>query len=244
MHRAYAKQIPLDTDVIVIHDTQEIHHLKDVLRLKKGSRLCVFNGQGQEAEGEILSITKDRVEIARLSFRQTDVGEGRPRIILACAVPKHTKFEWIIEKAVELGVDEVVPLKTARTEFHVTRDRAMRKNERYHTVAVNAAKQSKRLTVPVIHPFTEFSQALGLVNSETCALIPCLLGDRTGLARAVAQGSAQRIIVFIGPEGDFTPEEVSAAIQAGAVAVSLGDTVLKVETAALSVLAFLTFLKK
>lgn len=239
MHRSYAENISLNTNTILISNKQEIHHIKDVLRLKKNDRLQIFNGNGEEAEGEIAVIKKEHIEIKILSYHKIDQQKNHPYLILACAVPKHTKFEWIIEKATELGVNEIIPLQTQRTEFHLNQDRADKKHTRYHTVAVNASKQSKRFSIPHIHPITPFADTLNLINDQTCAIIPCLLGERKHLHHVMPHVNTKKFIIFIGPEGDFTPEEVRDAVQRGAIPVTLGATVLKVETAALSALAFI-----
>lgn len=239
MHRSFSQNLSLKTDIISITDPQEIHHIKNVLRLRKGSRLSVFNGQGEEIEGEILSASSNEIQIHRLSYTQ-ESPRHRPRLILACSIPKHGKFEWIIEKATELGADEIIPLKTQRTEFRMTENRAEKKSQRYHTVTVNAAKQCRRLTIPMVHPVTPFMDVIARIDAHTHAFIPCLIGQRKSLPDALSVGTAPHIIVLIGPEGDFTDEEVNAAVAHGAIPITLGPTTLKVETAAISTIAFIT----
>ena len=161
-----------------------------------------------------------------------------PVIILACAIPKKSKFEWIIEKAAELGVDEIIPLKTKRTEVDLKGNRLAKKISRYHDAAVNAAKQSRRLRVPIIHPVTDFTSAMKLLSGGTTVFIPSLSGERKNILEAFkAVPSPSRVAFLIGPEGDFTPQEYDLARARGCISVSLGKTVLKVETAALVAVA-------
>ena len=162
------------------------------------------------------------------------------RITLACAMPKKAKFETIIEKCTELGVDRIVPLATERTEFVVEGERADKKNERFFRVAMNAAKQCKRLWFPEISAPVTFVQAVKELSQPGAGLfIPWLEGDRMSLSQALAaRRDVMELVFFIGPEGDFTPEEVQLALKAGALPVSLGENVLKVDTAAMAVVAF------
>jgi 16S rRNA (uracil1498-N3)-methyltransferase len=236
MHRFYCPNTDFSPQKITISDSTEIHHLKNVLRMKRGEELVIFNGQGEEVRGVIEKMTDTSAEITVLS-RRRDKG-GKTRVILACAIPKKAKFEFIIEKATELGVDEIIPMQTARTEVVVKGERKERKSARYQAVAVNAAKQSGRSVIPDVAEVTLFKDVIAGCGKDTAKLIPCLIGERKPLRQALDQFRPAREIMFlIGPEGDFTPQEVGAALKAGFVPVSLGETVLKVDTAAITVVA-------
>ena len=171
-------------------------------------------------------------------------GPDLPVIILACAIPEKSKFELIIEKATELGADEIIPLKTKRTEMELKGDRLQRTIARYQDVAVNAAKRFQRPRAPVIHPVTDFTSTLKFFTKETVVFIPSLPGGEGegGERRNIFEAfktvpSPSRVAFLIGPEGDFTPREYGLARSRGCIPVSLGNTVLKVETAALVVVA-------
>lgn len=232
MHRFFCPESSLDNPQVLITDPKELHHLRNVLRLKKGDTLTVFNNQGEEATGRIDNIQPAKVTVAIESVRK-DIPD-RPVIVLACAIPKKSKFESIIEKATELGVDEIIPLKTKRTEMDLKGERLERKILRYQDVAVNAAKQSRRLRVPVIHPIADLAAVLKSFTKETAVFIPSLSGERVKIFEAFKSvASPSRVAFLIGPEGDFTPQEYDLARAHGCIGVSLGKTVLKVETAAL-----------
>lgn len=171
-------------------------------------------------------------------------GHDLPVIVLACAIPEKSKFELIIEKATELGVDEIIPLKTKRTEMKLKGDRLRRTVARYQDVAVNAAKRSQRSRVPVIHPIADLASVLKFFPEETTLFIPSLPegGERKNILEAFkAVPSPSRVAFLIGPEGDFTPQEYELARAHGCIGVSLGKTVLKVETAALVTVACAQF---
>ena len=240
MHRFYLPSLQSNENHISITDLDEIHHIKDVLRLKEGARVTVFNGAGEEATGVIQSLQKARITVAVESVKKILLAPNR-HITLACAIPKKAKFEFIIEKVTELGVHEIIPLITQRTEIRLDAKGRDAKLRRYRTVAINAAKQSKRTTVPQILPPVRFLDFLATVSQTAMLCIPCLLGERQHIADVLTtwRGQEQRpeIVFCIGPEGDFTPAEIQAAVERNAIPLSLGDTVLKVDTAAITCVA-------
>ena len=198
--------------------------------------MTIFNKNGEEATGRIHGIRPEKVTVTISSVRKDTL--DFPIIILACAIPKRSKFEWIIEKAVELGADEIIPLKTKRTEIELKGDPLERKITRYQEVAVNAAKQSRRPRVPVIHPVTDFTSVMELFHSGTTVFIPSLAGERKNILEVFKSiPSPSRIAFLVGPEGDFTPREYAFARTHGCIGVSLGKPVLNVETAALAAVA-------
>lgn len=238
MRRFFLEKSDLKNGTVILTDEQEIHHLKDVMRLKKGDCICLFNGQGKEAVGTIVEVKRREVQIHIDSVKVLHKQKNKT-IILACAIPKKAKFETIIEKCTELGVDEIMPIITQRTEVILDADRAHRKLKRYETVAVNAAKQSARVTIPKIHNVRKFLEVSEELDKDSTAFIPCLIGRRRKLPQAFSNRKVKdKIIFFIGPEGDFTPEEVNRAIKFGCIPISLGELVLKVDTAAITVVAF------
>ena len=239
MHRFFLPQADFTKETVTLTDKKELHHLKNVLRLKAKDQIAVFNNEGREATGAITDLNADSVTI-----RLDKIKVMEPKtvsLVLACAIPKKAKFETILEKCTELGVDEIIPLKTQRTEVTLHAERHEKKLKRYQTVVINAAKQSQRSTIPTIHPVTNFLDALQrFITEETLALIPCLFGERKSIFDALAQRQKpyKKILFFIGPEGDFTLQEIEEAAKKGCVPVSLGNQVLKVDTAAISVVAF------
>jgi len=241
MHRSFADNQNFNLETVQIADPGEIHHIRDVLRLKCGDQIIIFNGTGEEAEAEILENSRECITLKVCRRFELPVYTAHEiQIVLACAIPKKSKFEWIIEKATELGVSEIQPLKTARTEFKMDPARLTRKEERYKTMAINAAKQCRRRTIPKVHPVTDLESCLQRESQQSAQILfPCLCGDRRPLHDLLSEPVAPRIMILIGPEGDWTPDEVRMALEYQAVPVSLGPTILKVETAAIACLAAL-----
>jgi len=241
MYRFYCADADFAKSPVLITDAHEIRHIKDVLRLKKGSLIQIFNAKSEQADVVIEQINESSIHVKVKTIKRNE-GE-QAKIILACAPPKKGKFEFIIEKCTELGVDEIIPLKTKRTEVVFKADRMAGKLSRFESVAVNAAKQSKRVKVPYIYSMTALPQVLQKMDPNGLHVFPSLHHHPKHISEVLLKADRQKpITIFIGPEGDFTPDEVALAIQHGCVPVSLGDTVLKVETAAIAVVALVKFL--
>ncbi|MFA5088321.1 MAG: RsmE family RNA methyltransferase [Candidatus Omnitrophota bacterium] len=239
MDRFFIPHTDFQSGSLLLNDKKEIHHLKDVLRLKKGSPIRLFNGKGAEAQGTILRVESHQVEV-KIDHLLAAPKPQVPHIILACAIPKKAKFETIIEKTTELDVAEIIPVQTKRTEVILNQDQANKKMARYQAVAINAAKQSRRNTIPVIHPIIPFTALIPSLDPRAISLIPCLSEQGEGLEKTLRplKNEPKTIVFIIGPEGDFTPDEVGLAKKSGCIPISLGETVLKVDTAAISVVAF------
>lgn len=240
MHQSYTPDIAQDQKNFIILDKDEIHHLINVVRLKPNEKIIAFNGRGLQATGTILSVS--RREIALNIERFIQIEQTYPLLTLACAIPKRSKFETIIEKCTELGIDEIIPLRTMRTEISKTSETLARCHRRYEEVAINACKQSQRAFLPKIHSIMTLAQALDLISKDDLALFGALQAPSQKLPEIASDllRSKERIVVLIGPEGDFTQEETQLALSRGAIPVTLGPNVLKVETAAIAAIAFLS----
>lgn len=241
MYRFYCPEADFARTLVTIRDAHEIHHIKDVLRLKKGALIRIFNAISQQADAAIEAVTQDAIQVRVQNIMQAPVQAGG--IILACAPPKRGKFELIIEKCTELGADEIIPLRTKRTEVIFKEEKMAGKLGRFEAVAVNASKQSQRLRIPRIHPMTGLPHLLKTLDPKGVHVFATLHNSSKHISEALRSvGRMTPVTVFIGPEGDFTPDEAEAALAAGCVAVSLGDTVLKTETAAIAAVALVKFL--
>lgn len=236
MHRCYHPETLILNQTVIISDRDEVHHLCDVLRCSPSDKLSVFNGTGQVAQATIESVSKKAVRVRLISV--TEHAKPAPRVVLACAVPKKSKFDTIIEKAGELGVDEIYPLKTARTEASWKMEVDTKKTSRFAAIALSAAKQSQRAYIPDIHGLTPFTKAVDALAEGHTRIIPSLCGEPNNILEVLPKLTPQKAIaIFIGPEGDFTPDEYRYAFDAGCLPVSLGPGILRVETAALCALA-------
>lgn len=231
MHRIFVKHTNLFQS-FVISDKKEIHHAFNVLRLKAGERVVLFDGKGNEISGKIDSIDKEGMKVIPVKVnKKTD--KVAMSVTLACALPKKAKFDFIVEKATELEVEKIIPLITKRTEVRLSKERQPVKLKHWLNIAISAAKQSQRASLPTIDGIKTFNEVLASLKFYDLALLPCLFGVRKSLKEVLKERPATKILVFIGPEGDFTKEEVSLALKNGAKPVSFGQTVLRVDTAAI-----------
>jgi 16S rRNA (uracil1498-N3)-methyltransferase len=163
----------------------------------------------------------------------------RPFITIACAIPKQTKMEDIVDKITQLGADRLIPLITERVIVKLDQHKKDLKLSRWQKIAIQASEQSGRKTLPVISPVMTFTEALSETNGCRLKLIPTLEGRRKHIREIMRSETPGSVAAFIGPEGDFTPREVAAAQQHGFTPVSLGETVLRVDTATIALTTLL-----
>lgn len=212
----------------------EAHHLLHVLRAKVGDRIGLFNGQGDEAIAEIVEVRKRSAKL-RINDGWTTPPE-LSQLVIATALPKGDRADWLIEKGTELGVTRIIPLRTARSvvEPRVT------KLQRLEQVAVAACKQCGRSRLPRLDPLTSLGDVLSefsLTPTSRLLLADPHAAKMLGEFFESPQHSPPMIVALIGPEGGFTDEEHAAALASGAKPVRLGTNILRIETAALAISA-------
>ena len=209
----------------------EFHHLAHVMRGSPGGRLIVFDGQGTEADAEIVGLSKASASL-RLAARRRESPQTRPDVVLATAVPKADRFRWLVEKATELGVDRLIPLQTAHS---IVVPGAV-KLEKMRQAVIEACKQSGRNRLMQVEPLTFWSEFLTAVVPSACTFV----ADPAGLPLANVLKSPPKnksLLLVIGPEGGLTETELGEATAAGAHTVALGPHILRIETAALALAA-------
>jgi 16S rRNA (uracil1498-N3)-methyltransferase len=214
--------------------SEESHHLARVLRVQPGQEITLFDGQGNVADAVIESVSKSVVE-ARTSKRWK-VPSPAVQIDLIQAVPKPDRWDLVMQKAVELGASNIQPILTQRTEFKPSE----KKMERWQKIVLSAAQQCEVRWLPKLQPLEKLATVLPKLAGYDLVLIGSLYEGAKPFRKIPMRGIT-KIALLIGPEGDFSPEEVEAAVAAGAVPVSFGDRILRTETAAifgLSVLAY------
>ena len=241
MHRFFVEQTLSVGEVSVLPATA--HQIANVLRLRPGDTVALFDGSGGEWPAELVRVDP-RVTIARLRGRQEPGREPSAALILCQALLKGDKFEWVLQKGTELGVSCFVPMVTQRTiAAGHARSRetvAVERRERWRRIVIEAAEQSGRTRVPAIAPPASIEAAL---RGPTPAMV-CWEGESerpfgTAWREALANQPSDQpgVRVAIGPEGGLTAEEVVAAARAGATITSLGRRTLRSETAALAACA-------
>ena len=227
-----------DKNIIEVKDKTEIHHIRDVMRLNKGDVVNVFDGQGNEFSCCIEDIKRDMIVIKIKDKLAPEHGMTFD-ITLYQAIPKKTKMDFIVEKCVELGAARIVPVRTDRT-VPDARD-FTKKAERWRRIGMASSKQCGRRRLPAISDVMDFDSAL--IDSKQNDLVIFASLDKGSMPlKDILRGSAPKTIaVFIGPEGDFSPREISMAKETGCSMCSLGSLVLKSETAAIYMLSCLSY---
>ena len=226
----------------IIITGSDVNHIKNVLRMKKGEHILVSDGMEREYECQITDFGEEHVE-AKIIDVFGIAAELPTKITLCQGLPKSDKMEWIIQKAVELGVYEVVPVATKRAVVKLDTKKAKKKVERWNAIALSAAKQAKRGIIPEVKPVMTLKEAFGYASSFDSSILP--YEDAKGMEHSrqvlASLKGKKRIGIFIGPEGGFEENEVSQALEKGAQAITLGRRILRTETAGLAILSVLMF---
>lgn len=207
------------------------HHANRVLRLRAGDTVQIFDGEGHACDATIHAIYGKRVDISVLRTCPAQPPSAL-RIILAQAMSSSEKMDWVVQKATELGVDEIQPVQTQRSIAKLSSERAEKRAEHWRGVVIAACEQSGRNNLTQVHAPADFSQ--WLANFKTSPgnnfiLLPD--GATTLHSQPRPQGP---VTLLIGPEGGFSPDEALMSKQAGFIPILLGPRVLRTETAALA----------
>lgn len=219
-----------DERLVLSEDTSK--HITQVLRMKVGEELLLTDGKGNQAKGIIEDDHRKRCEVKLIAREKTEMLQ--PPVAIAISLIKNSaRFEWFLEKATELGVREIIPLICERTEKEKFRP------DRLHNILVSAMLQSQQSWLPVLHQPVSFEEAIQpdfLKQYPRRFIAHCLPEQKLQLATLNTQEAS---LILIGPEGDFTPAEIEAAIKNSFQPVALGNTRLRTETAGMVAAALL-----
>ena len=221
----------------------DVNHIKNVLRMKIGEEIAVSNGEdGKEYRCGIEAFSEDEV-ICGLRFMKEDGVELPSKIALFQGLPKADKMELIVQKAVELGVGEIIPVAAGRSIVKLDEKKAKAKVSRWQGIAEAAAKQSRRGVIPKISEVMSIKEAVAYADSMDVKLIPYELAEDMAKTKEIISGirPGESVAVFIGPEGGFEEKEIAAAMERGFLPVTLGKRILRTETAGFTVLAWLMY---
>ncbi|MBQ3793942.1 MAG: 16S rRNA (uracil(1498)-N(3))-methyltransferase [Lachnospiraceae bacterium] len=236
-------QILLDQKKVIITG-DDVNHIKNVLRMKIGEEFNVSNGiDGKEYRCSVEELGDDQI-LCTLRFIKEDGVELPVKVTLFQGLPKADKMELIIQKAVELGVAEVVPVACKRCIVKLDAKKEKSKLARWQGIAEAAAKQSKRGFIPQVREVMTYKDAIAYAKDMECKLIPYEMAEDMSHTREVLGGikPEDRIAIFIGPEGGFEEEEIQAALTEGIEPITLGKRILRTETAGFTVLSWLVYL--
>jgi 16S rRNA (uracil1498-N3)-methyltransferase len=225
----------------------EAHHARDVLRMRVGEKLVLFNGRGHEITAEIIDLGGD--EIALRKLHEAETPPLPCRINLGQAIPKGKNMDLIVQKAVEIGAAEIAPIISDRTIVQIDSETAAQKQSKWQQIAVEAAKQCGQNWLPHVHAPRKLSELFTIVTEESfdLRLIGSLQPGAQHLKKILADYSSEHqrgprtVLMLVGPEGDFTPAELALARHHGCHPITLGPIILRVETAAIYCLSILSY---
>lgn len=223
----------------------EVNHIRNVMRLKPGEEISVsIGGDGKEYRYGIESYTEDSV-LCRLRFVKDKEVELPVKVLLFQGLPKADKMDLIVQKAVELGAAEIIPVSMERCVVKLDAGKAAKKTARWQTIAESAASQSRRSMIPRVLAPMSMREAVEYAKEQTeVRVIPYELQEDDGSVKQYLESlkEGQSVSIFIGPEGGFTPAEVELAKEAGIRPISLGRRILRTETAGLAILSWLIYI--
>lgn len=238
MHRFYIPSSNISSEQAEINDPSQANHIKNALRLKVGSKIILFDDKKYEYTAIIQEIL-DRKVIFNLKNKNRVMTDNKINITVACALPKKSKFDDMVDKLTQLGVNRIIPMITERVIVKLDSSKIDLRQRRWQKIALSAAQQSKRADLVLIDRLKDIQEVLLESKNFDLKLIPNLGEDKNTLKDIFSAHSYKNIIFLIGPEGDFTSQEISLAKKAGFIPVTLGSNVLRVETAAIAVTSFI-----
>lgn len=236
MRRFFIPHIEISKKEIIISDPTQIHHIKDVLRFKPKDKILIFDEAGNEYECLIKSLDSKKIVVTGMILRNKIIDNSAAiEICLACAIPKKGKFDTIVEKTTELGIDRIIPMETHNSIVRLSDIAKTKKHARWQRIAIEASKQCRRPGVPNVEAPKKYQDVVNIFDEFDSILLPNLSSqNRIPIIDAVQEiKNAHKVLLLIGPEGDFNEPEIQKACEHKANMVTLGKTVLKVETAAI-----------
>src|SRR5216117_1863649 len=244
MHRFYISPEHWNPDALVLTGS-EAHHARDVQRMKRGEKLVLFNGRGREITAEIIDLSGDEIRLRKLHEAETP--PLRCRIVLGQAVPKGKNMDLIVHKAVEIVAADIAPIISDRTVVQVDSESIVQKQAKWQQIAIEAAKQCGQNWLPRVHAPRKLAEFFATSATFDLHLIGSLQPGAQHLKRILADYSSEHqhlpesVLMLIGPEGDFTPAELTLARRHECYPITLGPIILRVETAAIYCLSVLSY---
>lgn len=241
MHTLYVPPPQIRTDIATITGSEQ-HHLRNVLRITPGEIIRIIDGQGNIYTAEVLNTDTNRPSSETRILTHEFHAQVPPSLTLFQGLPKNDKMALILQKTAELGITQIVPMYSA----HALQKPSQNRYERWHRIVISATKQCKRAWLPELYHPQTFETSLTQLEKFSLRLIlnPQIEGEsQTQHIKTVLSAVSQPISVafFVGPEGGFSDQEVTLAIESGCVPVTLGTNILRTETAAITAVAIAAY---
>ena len=241
MNRFFGKSENISENIIII-DGQDVNHMKNVLRLKIGEQVMVNGGDNRDYLCEIEEYAEDKATLKVCEIVKSD-RELSSRVYLFQGLPKGDKMELIIQKCVELGVYEIIPVSMKRCVVKLDDKKSASKINRWQSISESAAKQSGRSIIPQVHDVMSYKEALNYALTMDYSLVPYELAEGMEATKDAMSNikPGMDVAVFIGPEGGFDITEIDEACNKGMTPISLGKRILRTETAGLAVMSIIMY---
>lgn len=224
--------VPLNEHAIIRLDENASHHLARVLRATMGDSIFLFNGNGNEYAAVIKHIDKKSVEV-EITNEKLCRNESPIAISLAQGIARGEKMDFIVQKAVELGVNQIFPLVTERCNVKLKGEREDKRLQHWQSVAISASEQCGRCLIPEVHAPRKLETWLSQIKADICFVLSPHVENTLSLRKTTVVSS---VALLIGPEGGLSEHEISVAIQIGFQPLKLGPRILRTETATIAAL--------
>lgn len=239
MHR-FIVQSGLERGKEALLSPEEAAHASRVLRLRPGEEIELMDGAGRLFAAELTSVSREAVS-ARVK-EELPSRESEIEVTLLQGLPKAEKMDWVVQKATELGVARMIPVRMERCVVKLDEKDAQKRRDRLQRIAAEAAKQCGRARTPVVEAAMDFSRALKEIDPQGLFIMPWEQASGAGIAQLRREAERPKgVYILIGPEGGISPREAGEAVECGARAVSLGPRILRTETAAIASVAMVMY---
>ena len=239
MNRFYhSGQINIDETIVL--DEFAAHHAQKVMRLKNNDQLILFNGDGSDYTGHVIIISKRQVQVSIKSKKSIE-SESNIRVILLQALTSSEKMDLIIQKTTELGISEIQPIVCERSVVKIKNEKIEKKLLHWRQVSIAACEQCGRAEIPTIYKPVNIIKYLEKISESDKTTKIILSPEATKSLNNVIPNKKQDIKVLIGPEGDFTKQELDFSIQKGFSPIKIGPRILRTETAPMCILSILQY---
>ena len=239
MNRFYhSGQINIDETIVL--DEFAAHHAQKVMRLKNNDQLILFNGDGSDYTGHVIIISKRQVQVSIKSKKSIE-SESNIRVILLQALTSSEKMDLIIQKTTELGISEIQPIICARSVVKIKNEKIEKKLLHWRQVSIAACEQCGRAEIPTIYKPVNIIKYLEKISESDKTTKIILSPEATKSLNNSTPNIKQDIKVLIGPEGDFTKQELDFSIQKGFSPIKIGPRILRTETAPMCILSILQY---